>query len=163
MAILLIFVCMFPELFYAADDTFARATLLCPDNQCPNPFRRIEENSYDIQVPPADEGRNTTEGVYMKRKVGTRSFESAEILIPNTRGISQPTSSREPSRGGPSSGDATIISRVIEGDSSTETLRPHLNDPMLNRMPARTSTSPLSSGAFICLLILERGIFMWQS
>ena len=30
MAILLIFVCIFPELFYAADDTFARAILLYP-------------------------------------------------------------------------------------------------------------------------------------
>jgi hypothetical protein len=38
MAILLIFVYMFPELFYTADDTFVRATLLYP-NKYYNIFR----------------------------------------------------------------------------------------------------------------------------
>jgi len=33
MAILLIFVCIFPELFYAADETFARAILLYPNTK----------------------------------------------------------------------------------------------------------------------------------
>jgi hypothetical protein len=31
MAILLIFVCIFPELFYVADDPFAQATLFYPN------------------------------------------------------------------------------------------------------------------------------------
>jgi hypothetical protein len=39
MAILLIFICVFPELFHAADDTFARATPLLPQNPDHDVFR----------------------------------------------------------------------------------------------------------------------------
>lgn len=123
-----------------------------------NPFRRIEEDFYDVPVPPpADVSLNPNEGVYTKCEAGTSSFDSTETLIPTTRGNSQQTASRELSRGGPSSGDATIIRHGIEGHSlgSTDTLRPHtarergsllintLSLPSFPTPPQRTSTLPI--------------------
>jgi hypothetical protein len=111
-----------------------------PQHLDPNPFRRIEENSYcDLNGQVIDGGLNRSEAVCINHALGTGSFDSSETLA-NSR-----PPSRAQSRRGLSSTDADHAKIVRYGItnsnfSSTETLRPQMNDPMFHRMPPRRGT-----------------------
>jgi hypothetical protein len=108
-----------------------------PQSMDPNPFRRIEENSYNHSNGPVIDGRfNGSEAVYIRRAPGTGSFDSTETLAD-----SRPPS-RAQSRRGLSSTDAITARNGVANSnfSSSETLHPQMNDPMFHRVPPRRRT-----------------------
>lgn len=110
-----------------------------PQGMDPNPFRRIEENTYnDSNGSMIDWRFNRSEAVYINRAPGTGGFDSTETLA-----NSHPPS-RAQAREGLSSTDAIIVRNGIANSnfSSSETLRPQMNDPMFHRMPPRRGTGP---------------------
>lgn len=110
-----------------------------PQTLDPNPFRRIEENSYsDFNGQVIDGRLNRIEAVSINRPPGTGSSDSSETLAnarPPSRVQSRSLSSTDAHH-------TKIVRYGITNSnfSSTETLRPQMNEPMFHRMPPRRGT-----------------------